>query len=151
MILLYLLSGFAGLLYEITWSRLLALQLGHTSGAISTVLAAFMGGLAAGAFFGGRAASGVTPAQALRLYAYLELLVAACAIALPLVLRAASPILAGLYGDGPSPIFAVARVAFCLVLVSIPAALMGATYPIAIRGCQALPRAGRAERVPRIS
>ena len=147
LILLYLLSGFAGLLYEITWSRLLALQLGHTSGAISTVLAAFMGGLAAGAFFGGRAASRLTPAQALRAYAYLELLVAACAIALPLVLRAASPVLAGLYGDGPSAIFAVARVAFCLALVSIPAALMGATYPIAIRGCQALPRGGRAERV----
>ena len=147
MILLYLLSGFAGLVYEIVWSRLLALQLGHTSGAISTVLAAFMGGLAAGAFFGGRATSRLTPAQALRAYACLELLVAACAIALPLVLRAASPILAGLYGDGPSAIFAVARVAFCLVLVSIPAALMGATYPIAIRGCQALPRGGRAERV----
>jgi spermidine synthase len=147
LILLYLLSGFAGLLYEITWSRLLALQLGHTSGAISTVLAAFMGGLAAGAFFGGRAASRLTPAQALRAYACLELLVAACAIALPLVLRAAGPILGGLYGDGPSAIFAIARIAFCLALVSIPAALMGATYPIAIRGCQALPRGGRAERV----
>ena len=147
MILLYLLSGFAGLLYEIVWSRLLALQLGHTSGAISTVLAAFMGGLAAGAFFGGRAASRLTPAQALRAYAFLELLVAACAIALPLVLLATSPLLADLYGDGPSAIFAIARIAFCLALVSIPAALMGATYPIAIRGCQALPRGGRAERV----
>ena len=106
-----------------------------------------MGGLAAGAFFGGRAASRLTPAQALRVYASLELLVAACAIALPLVLRAASPILGRPYGDGPSAIFVVARVAFCLALVSIPAALMGATYPIAIRGCQALPRGGRAERV----
>jgi spermidine synthase len=51
-------SGVAALLYEITWSRLLALFLGHTVAAVSTVLAAFMGGLAVGAAAGGQIAPG---------------------------------------------------------------------------------------------
>ena len=48
-LLLYLLSGAAALLYEVVWLRLLTLSMGHTAGAVGTVLAAFMGGLAAGA------------------------------------------------------------------------------------------------------
>src|SRR5262249_51759682 len=41
----YTASGAAALVYEVTWTRLFALHLGHTVGAASTVLAAFMGGL----------------------------------------------------------------------------------------------------------
>src|SRR4051812_594567 len=41
---LYAASGAAALVYEVTWTRLLTLQLGHTVAAASTVLAAFMGG-----------------------------------------------------------------------------------------------------------
>ena len=40
-VLVYTLSGAAGLVYEVTWTRLLTLQLGHTVAAASTVLAAF--------------------------------------------------------------------------------------------------------------
>ena len=47
-VLLYAASGAAALVYEVTWTRLLTLQLGHTVAAASTVLAAFMGGLALG-------------------------------------------------------------------------------------------------------
>src|SRR5437773_48187 len=80
---LYAASGAAALVYEVTWTRLLTLQLGHTVAAASTVLAAFMGGLALGAWFGG-ARSALT----LRAYAILELIVAASALALPLALSA---------------------------------------------------------------
>lgn len=146
MVFLYLLSGFAGLLYEIVWLRLLALELGHTAGAVSTVLAAFMGGLAAGAFFGGRASTRLTPRRALRAYALLEALVMAAALALPFLLPAASRLLSGMYEGGPSAAFAASRVGLCLVIVSIPTALMGATYPIAIRACAAWPRSRRAAR-----
>ena len=52
-LLLYAASGAAALVYEVTWTRLLTLQLGHTVAAASTVLAAFMGGLAVGAWFAG--------------------------------------------------------------------------------------------------
>jgi spermidine synthase len=51
--LLYAASGAAALVYEVTWTRMLTLQLGHTVAAASTVLAAFMGGLALGAAVAG--------------------------------------------------------------------------------------------------
>ena len=44
----FFVSGLAGLLYQVVWTRYLALFLGSTSYAVVAVLAAFMGGLAAG-------------------------------------------------------------------------------------------------------
>ena len=40
------LSGFAALVYEVAWTRLLALVLGPTTYAFATMAAAFIGGLA---------------------------------------------------------------------------------------------------------
>jgi len=163
---LYFLSGFVGLLYEIVWLRLLSLELGHTAGAIATVLAAFMGGLAAGAGLAGRwlarhpsldlarddpelvegpqtlqdAAHQASPTRALHLYAALEILIACCALALPFALDALRPFLAIAYGDAGGTAFAALRVVLCLVLVGVPAAAMGATYPIAIRASASLSR-----------
>src|SRR5262249_54928823 len=57
-LLFYFLSCAAGLVYEGPWTRLLALQLGHTVAAASTVLAAFMGGLAIGAAAAGSSVAG---------------------------------------------------------------------------------------------
>ena len=54
LIALYTASGAAALVYEVVWTRILTLQLGHTVAAASTVLAAFMGGLAVGAWAAGR-------------------------------------------------------------------------------------------------
>jgi spermidine synthase len=126
-ILLYTASGAAALVYQVAWTRLLTLQLGHTVAAASTVLAAFMGGLAVGAWV-----AGSRRWSSLRAYAILELGVAAAALLLPLALAASVPALAWAYADGTAPAqFAVVRVAISLLLVGIPAAAMGATFPIA--------------------
>ena len=90
----FALSGVAALLYEITWTRLLTLFLGHTVAAVSTVLAAFMGGLAAGAALAGRVAPALSPAAALRAYAGVEVFVAVCSLAVPFALAALEPMLA---------------------------------------------------------
>src|SRR5262245_22766630 len=125
---LYAASGAAALVYEVAWTRLLTLQLGHTVAAASTVLAAFMGGLATGAWTAGRR----SVPEPLRAYAILELFVAATAIALPFALSATVPALAWAYADGTAPArFAIVRVAISLALVGLPAAAMGATFPIA--------------------
>ena len=60
----YTCSGLAGLVYEVTWTRLLTLQLGHTTAAASTVVGAFLLGLALGAGAGGRWAQSLTRVQA---------------------------------------------------------------------------------------
>src|SRR5437899_4109608 len=98
---LYAMSGAAALVYEITWTRLLTLQLGHTVAAASTVLAAFMGGLALGAWLAGR--NDLQAVPLLRAYAMLELLVAASALALSFALRASVPALACAVAYGSAP------------------------------------------------
>ena len=60
-LLLFALSGAAALVYEVVWTRLLTLQIGHGLAAASTVLAAFMGGLAIGAAAGGRIGQRMDP------------------------------------------------------------------------------------------
>ena len=124
-------SGAAALIYQVAWVRLLTLSLGHTVAAASTVLAAFMGGLALGAWAAGRAADRRT--TTLAMYAGLELFIAATAIALPAILASFDPFLVRAYADGTAPAsFAIARIAVSFLLIGVPAAAMGATYPIAV-------------------
>ena len=47
-------SGAAGLILEIVWSKYLSLLLGNSIYGVSTVVAAFLGGLGIGAAIGGR-------------------------------------------------------------------------------------------------
>src|SRR5579871_5500298 len=69
------LSGAAGLIYQVAWSKALGLVFGHTIYAVAVVLAVFMAGLAAGsAYFGSRWKEHPVP---LALYARLEFLVGA--------------------------------------------------------------------------
>lgn len=128
----YAASGAAALLYQVAWTRLFSLQLGHTTAASSTVLAAFMGGMAVGAWIGGsvRTDSG---RRLLLMYAAVELFVAAAAFALPGTLHALAPALTWAYADGATTtLFSFVRVAMSLVLLGLPAAAMGATFPIAV-------------------
>jgi spermidine synthase len=130
----YTSSGLAGLIYQVCWTRLLTLFIGHTTGAASTVVAAFLGGLAVGAAIAARYAPRLTPRQALAAYAALEIVVAAIALALPLEIRALTPLLAATYADGASPVlFPVVRFVACLVIVWVPATALGATFPLAVR------------------
>ena len=129
-VLIYAASGGAALIYEVTWTRLLTLQMGHTVGAASTVLAAFMGGLALGAWIAGR----LHRVNPLRAYAALETLVALAALALPALLAWSVPALAWAYADGAAPArFALVRVGLSLTLLLLPSAAMGATFPLAAR------------------
>src|SRR5258705_6725822 len=132
-IVFYLLSGAAALLYEVVWLRLLTLSMGHTTAAVGAVLAAFMGGLAVGAWVAGRATRSMTAQRALRVYAALEVTIALCALAMPFALAAMRPLLASAYadGNGGAP-FAIVRLATAIVLIALPAAAMGASFPIGI-------------------
>jgi spermidine synthase len=67
---LLLISGFAGLAWELLWVRLLTLSLGGTTLSFSTVLAVFFGGLAVGSRWAGGKSRAV--ARPVRAYALLE-------------------------------------------------------------------------------
>jgi spermidine synthase len=127
-VLLYAASGAAALVYEVSWTRLLTLELGHTVAGASTVLAAFMGGLALGAWIAGHLSL-----ARLRTYAALEIAVALSALLLPQALHQSVPLLAWAYADGTAPLrFAGIRIVVSVLLLGIPAAAMGATFPIAV-------------------
>jgi len=126
---MFFLSGLTGLLYEVTWLRMLNRLLGSTVYASSTVLAAFMGGLAAGSFLAGRFVDQVR--RPLVLYALLELGIGATAL---LSLRSTDwllPIYRILHGwSGDSQVLLTgARSVTALLLLLLPTALMGATLP----------------------
>src|SRR6476469_7498979 len=132
-IVLYLLSGAAALLYEVAWLRLLTLTMGHTTGAVGAVLAAFMGGLAMGAWLAGRATSNLEPARALRIYAVLETAIAICALAMPFAIGALRPLLAWAYADGSGgALFGLTRLVVSVAVIALPGAAMGASFPVGV-------------------
>jgi len=130
----FVLSGIAGLLYQTIWSRQYSLVLGTSEAAVSVVLAAYMLGLALGAAIIPRwlhAESG----RSLRTFALLELGIAVCAVAIPLLLAQLGSwyiTLAGGLPDPPSATGLLPRLYFaatCLLLL-MPTMLMGATLPV---------------------
>jgi len=131
---LYVLSGAAALLYEVAWLRLLTMTMGHTTGAAGAVLAAFMGGLAIGAWVAGRFTDTLERRRALRVYAALEGAIAVCALAMPFALGTLQPLLAWAYADGTGgALFGMTRLATSIALIALPGAAMGASFPVGIR------------------
>jgi len=130
----FFLSGAAALLYEVLWIRQVTLLCGHTALAASAVTAAFMGGLALGAAFGGRAADRLRPGVPLRLYAGLELTVAlAAALAKPALAWAGAALLRAGVLDLPTVLQPAAYFFPVFTLLLVPTCLMGATLPLLIR------------------
>jgi spermidine synthase len=133
-------SGVAGLVYEIAWTRLLTLYLGHTTAAVSTVTAAFMSGLGIGGALGGRFAPRLTAREALRTYALLELVVALSALSITGILRLLVPVFAWAYGEQGGDVgFSIARIACAFATLLVPSVALGATFPIAVRVAVASP------------
>ncbi|MFK4531584.1 spermidine synthase [Bradyrhizobium japonicum] len=94
-------SGFAGLGYEIVWTRQLSLALGTEMMAVLGVIAGFFGGLALGAFALDRLIRRSKSPWAV--YAILEAVIAAWGLISVWLLPAAGRVLAPLLGTEPSP------------------------------------------------
>src|SRR5262245_19385033 len=130
-------TGLAGLVYQVTWQRYLAVLLGSHAEATAAVLGFFLGGLAGGyALFGAlcrrrlrAAAAGGPPARLLAIYGAVELGIGAHALAFPLlfwIARAASTL-----PPEPGPALGFAfDVALCALLLLPPTVLMGGTIPL---------------------
>ena len=134
--LCFVLSGAAGLLYEVVWSKQIAYLLGNSLHSVAVVVAAFLGGLALGArFLGGPLTRSGDPG---RRYAMLELAVAGAGLLILPLLRAIDPVVGQLYRSlgGEGAAFAIARVVLVFALLVPPAALMGATLPVLVARCE---------------
>ncbi|MFV0474312.1 MAG: hypothetical protein ACK5MQ_08925, partial [Pikeienuella sp.] len=129
---LLLLSGFAGLGYQIVWIRLLAVGLGHEAVAMLSVVAGFFAGVALGGAALDRAVAR-SPRPG-RIYAALEIFIGLWALALIWLAPPANAALADLIGPDPSALRRWAVGFFGPALLLGPAtAAMGATLPAAER------------------
>src|SRR5580765_721325 len=126
---IFILSGAAGLMYEVVWSRQLVLVFGNTTQAISTILTGFFGGMAVGSFAGGRLADRVR--SPLRLYGLIEIVLVVVVLLTPLTFRLIHELYRGFYGSLESEPILLALVRFVLAVLALAPAtvLMGATLP----------------------
>ncbi len=132
--LLFFLSGATGLVYELLWVRVLYQSFGSTIQSVTTVVAAYMGGLGLGAWlFGRRADRHAKPAA---LYGWLEIAIGGFGLVSPLVLALAHRVYVGTagalaLGSGAS---VALRFGLAALVLLIPTTLMGGTLPALTKG-----------------
>ncbi|MGB2718099.1 MAG: fused MFS/spermidine synthase [Vicinamibacterales bacterium] len=135
LLLLFVGSGCAALIYEIVWFQLLQLVIGSSAVSLGVLLGTFMGGMCLGSLLlPRRIPAGHHP---LRVYAYLELGIGAIGVLVLLLM----PLIGGAYiawaPSGLAGIF-VRAVAAAICLLP-PTLLMGATLPAIARWVETTP------------
>ena len=136
LVLLFVGSGCAALIYEIVWFQLLSLIIGSSAISLGVLLVVFMGGMCIGSVAFARVIS--AREHPLRIYAFLELGIAVFGI---LVLYGL-PYAGGLYTAIGGPGFGglLLRGIFCMICLLPPTLLMGATLPAIARWVEATPK-----------
>jgi spermidine synthase len=136
LLVLFIGSGCAALIYEVVWFQLLQLSIGSSAVSLGVLLGIFMGGMCLGSLLLPRY---INPSHhPLKVYAYLELGIGLSGI----VVLYAVPLIGNLYtaiaGTGQVSLFLRAIVASIVLLP--PTLLMGATLPAIARWVEATPR-----------
>jgi spermidine synthase len=130
---LFFFSGASALIYEVVWGRMLTLVFGGTAFAISTVLAAFMAGLALGSYLFGRLID--RRGNPLLVYGLLEGGIGAWALLVPSLLD----LLNSGYGLAYRGLdlgfyqLSLLRFALTFIVILVPTTLMGGTLPVLMR------------------
>ena len=114
----------------VAWLRLLGLVFGHTVYATTTVLSAFMAGLALGSLLAARRMPRLR--NLIAIYGCLEIGIGVFCALLPVALDGAAPLWVGLSSALGLPYQGLLLVEFVLVfaLLVVPTTLMGATLPV---------------------
>ena len=135
-VLLFVGSGAAALIYEVVWQQLLQLVIGSSTVSLGVLLGTYMGGMCLGSLFGPRLLS--RRQHPLRLYALLEASIGAMGLALYFAMPLVTRLYTAIGGVGPAGVVTRALVAGICLLP--PTFAMGATLPVV---------AGWVERTPR--
>ena len=128
-----LLSGAAGLMYQVIWNRELLLLFGSTSAAAAAVVAAFMAGMSMGAWAIVRL-RGKWRWPSLMLYAILELGIAGYSLLFHPLLMALQSLYPALWNAalGQPVVLNLMRLGLGLVMLVVPTVAMGATVPLLV-------------------
>jgi len=136
LLLCFFLSGFAGLVYQVAWVRILSLVFGNTVYAVSIVVASFLVGLALGSHQWGRRID--LSGNPLKTYITLEFLIAFSAVAVTALIYLTDGWMAGLMTveSLTSGGWIFARFALVSLYLVVPTVLMGATTPVMGKGAE---------------
>lgn len=126
----FVVSGAAGLVAQVVWTRWLGLVTGSFATATALVIGMFMAGLGLGSALAGERAQRLGAATALRRYAAVEALLAVLAACSAWAFPAAPGWHAALGAVVPHR---VAAAGLCVLLLLPPTCLMGATLPLMLR------------------
>lgn len=126
----FILSGMAALIYEVVWTRPLSLIFGSTVYAVSTMLAAFMAGLALGSYLISKYTDKIKNLPST--YALLELGIGLYGVSLIFIFNYLPSIYIVLYNSFHTSFYFFSLIQFVLVffVLMIPTTLMGATWPV---------------------
>ncbi|MCA8942416.1 MAG: fused MFS/spermidine synthase [Planctomycetes bacterium] len=124
--LFLVLSGIATLTYQVVWVQLLSLSMGSTSASVSTVLAAFFLGMAAGSLLAHRMTRRL--GDHLRAYVVLEVVIGVSGAVLLPVLLALDDIMAWTPAWLGTALWF--KLVVSLLLMLVPTMAMGATFPV---------------------
>jgi len=128
--LLFFLSGFTGLVYQVLWMKELRILFGSTTYATSTTLSAFFLGLSVGSYYFGKRVEKYS--STLLMYGVLELAVALSALLYFLLLKiyfALYPIIFQSLSEVPA-IFVAIKFVISISILFPPAFFMGGTLPL---------------------
>ena len=127
---LFFISGFAALIYELLWFRHLGFIFGNTVHAATTVVTAYMVGLALGAHIFGKRAERV--ARPIRLFALLETGIGLYALCMPLLFSLVRHVyrLGYQHVSDSLTFLTPLRFVLALLVLLIPTVLMGGTLPL---------------------
>lgn len=128
---LFFVSGFTSLIYEVIWVRKFGLVFGVTTYAVSTVLAAFFAGLALGSYLAGRLIDR-SRFHPLAVYGAMEAAIGVYALLLPALLGLVERTYPTVYGSlwENFSLFTLFRFVVCFAVLVVPTTLMGATLPV---------------------
>jgi spermidine synthase len=136
MLLLFVGSGCAALIYEIVWFQLLSLSIGSSAVSLGVLLGTFMGGMCLGSYLLPRYID--NKQHPLRVYAMLELAIGAFG----LVLLFSMPIVNTVYTavGGSGFVGLILRAVVAAICLLPPTLLMGATLPAVARWVETSPK-----------
>jgi spermidine synthase len=131
--ILFIASGFAALIYQVTWFKYLSFFVGNTTYSQAIVLAAFMGGLAIGNYYFGKTVD--KSSKPILLFAKLQIIIGIYAFSFPSFWQLLTDFLASFSSNNNISyeiIFAIKLITASILLL-IPTTLMGGTLPILVK------------------
>ncbi|MBO77023.1 MAG: SAM-dependent methyltransferase, partial [Gemmatimonadetes bacterium] len=136
MVILFIGSGCAALIYEIVWFQMLSLIVGSSAISLGVLLGTFMGGMCIGSI--GLSKVIGTHRHPLRVYAMLEVGIGIFGLLVLWLL----PYVGGLYTSigGPGMAGLMVRASFCALFLLPPTIMMGATLPAISRWVETTPK-----------